>query len=183
MPDTVKTDPKEHAQRKKWQDEVSAQLGADAISSGMFVNQMKDSFDKQSQFWSNSVRIGDMSNTLLQSVEANTFRTADLFAEYLDFIKDAERKRLEAAMEAARLAKDKDKDKGGGDKALGDMEFSWGGLAAGIVGAVGAAALLFKESLVDFFTGNKIKGILDDMKLHRIAFFNKVKILSKKFNR
>ena len=174
-PDSKTYKVKESAQRKKWQDEVSSQLGADAIASGMFVNQMKDSFDKQSQFWSNSVRIGDMSNTLLQSVEANTFRTADLFAEYLDFIKDAERKRLEAAMEAARLAKDKDKDKGGGDKSLGELEFSWGGLAAGIGGAAAAGLLLFKDTLKDFFTGDKITKQLDNMRLHRLAFFDRIK--------
>ena len=95
----VKTDPKEHSARQKWQEEVSSQLNADAINGAMMVNQMKDSFDKQDQFWVQSTRIGNMSNTLLQSIEANTFKSADLFEQYLDFIKDAERKRLEAEME------------------------------------------------------------------------------------
>jgi hypothetical protein len=176
MAETVKTDPKEHAARKKWQDEVSSQLGADAISSGMFVNQMKDSFDAQTQYWSNSIRMGDMSNNLLQSVEANTFRTADLFAEYLDFIKDAERKRLEAAMEAARLAKDKDKGGGGGGApSLGGLDFSWGGLAAGLGGAAIAGLALFKDSITAFFTGDQFTKLLDNMKIHRTSFFDKIK--------
>ena len=40
----VKTDPKEHSARQKWQEEVSSQLNADAINGAMMVNQMKIHF-------------------------------------------------------------------------------------------------------------------------------------------
>ena len=171
----VKTDPKEHSARQKWQEEVSSQLNADAINGAMMVNQMKDSFDKQDQFWVQSTRIGNMSNTLLQSIEANTFKSADLFEQYLDFIKDAERKRLEAEMERNRLAKDKDKGGGPGETSkLGDLGFSLGGLAAGGLGALLTAITAFKDSWVGWFTG---KDALPGKELNtaRKGFFSRLK--------
>ena len=37
--------------REKWQQEVAATLQSDAMTSGMFVNEMKQSFNSQNQFW------------------------------------------------------------------------------------------------------------------------------------
>ena len=150
----TKTDPKEHSTRQKWQEEVSSQLNADAMASGMFVNQMKSSFDKQTEFQSKTTSSLSSQSDSLSQVVANTLRTADLFQDYLDFIKDVERKRLEAAMEAARLAKDKDgKDKGGGGPALGDLSLGLGSMAAAAVGGIGVAVMAFKDSFVSWFSG------------------------------
>ena len=171
---TTKTDPKEASARQKWQDEVSSQLNSDAISNAMFVNQMKTSFDKQDRYYTSMVRGKDMSNQLLQSVETNTFRTANLFADYLDFIKDVERKRAEAAMEAAR----KKDQKTGGDSDLTTekMDSTWatlGGIMAGTLGAIGAGFLAFKDKWGGFFTtaGNQLK----DMDKPKAGFFTSLK--------
>jgi hypothetical protein len=173
---TTKTDPKEHKNRQKWQEEVSSQLNADAMSSGMVVNQMKSSFDKQSEFQSKATALGSSQVDQLSLVVANTLRTADLFADYLDFIKDVERKRLEAAMEAARLAKDKDKG-GGGPGATTKMDgmgFSLGGIAAGLIGALGAGILAFKDSWVGWFSGkDALPG--DELKNARAGWFQGLK--------
>ena len=65
---TTKTDPKEAASRKAWQDEVSSQLNADAMTNAMVVNQMKSTFDKQDSHFNSVVRGNDQSNELLTSV-------------------------------------------------------------------------------------------------------------------
>ena len=165
---TTKSDPSEVSARRKWQDDVSSQLGADAIASGMFVNQMKDSFDKQSQFWTNTIKLGGTSNTLLQSIEAHTYRSSQILEGYVDFIKDAERKKLEAAMEAARL-KGKDKDKGPEIQKTKELEFSWGGIAAGMAGALGAGLLAFKDKWSTMFTG--FGDELDEFGKPKVGFF------------
>jgi hypothetical protein len=157
--------------RRKWQEDVSSQLGADAIASGMFVNQMRDSFDKQSQFWTNTLRHGDMRNLLLEKIEGHTYRSSQILEGYVDFIKDAERKKLEAAMEAAR--KGDKKDKGSDIKPVKDMEFSWGGIAAGMAGALGAGLLAFKDKWGTMFTG--FGDELDEFGKPKVGFFSKMK--------
>jgi hypothetical protein len=168
---TTKTDPSEMSARRKWQEDVSSQLGADAIASGMFVNQMRDSFDKQSQFWTNTLRHGDMRNLLLEKIEGHTYRSSQILEGYVDFIKDAERKKLEAAMEAAR--KGDKKDKGSDIKPVKDMEFSWGGIAAGMAGALGAGLLAFKDKWGTMFTG--FGDELDEFGKPKVGFFSKMK--------
>ena len=170
---TTKTDPSEMSARRKWQEDVSSQLGADAIASGMFVNQMRDSFDKQSQFWTNTLRHGDMRNLLLEKIEGHTYRSSQILEGYVDFIKDAERKKLEAAMEAARKGDKKDKGSGSDIKPVKDMEFSWGGIAAGMAGALGAGLLAFKDKWGTMFTG--FGDELDEFGKPKVGFFSKMK--------
>ena len=105
--------------REKWQQEVASTLQSDAITSGMFVNEMKQSFSAQSQFWGQQIQLSNMSNTLLESIEQNTFRTADLFEKYIDDFKDAARRQAEAALEASRK-----KDTKGGGKDITEKQVS-----------------------------------------------------------
>ena len=175
MAETVKTDPKEMSKHQKWQAQMANGIeGQTDIASNTA---------KGIEEVGNLIRISSDVNykaltrqsDILFKVEANTFRTADLFAEYLDFIKDAERKRLEAAMEAARLAKDKDKGGGGGGApSLGGLDFSWGGLAAGAIGGIGAAVLAFKDQWVGWFSG-KDANPGKDLNTARKGFFQSLK--------
>ena len=82
--------------REKWQQEVAATLQSDAITSGMFVNEMKQSFSSQSQFWGQQIQLSNMSNTLLEKIEQNTFLTSNLLENYIDEFKDASRRQAEA---------------------------------------------------------------------------------------
>ena len=174
---TTKTDPKEAASRKAWQDEVSSQLNADAMTNAMFVNQMKSTFDKQDSHFNSVVRGNDQSNELLTSVGVNTLRTANLFADYLEFTKDAERKRLEAAMEAARQKKG---GKGGKDGELAtkkdEMEDSWSTLStilAGTLATMGAGFLAFKTKWGSWWSDSATT--LDEMGKPKAGFFKKLK--------
>ena len=171
----TKTDPNEMASRKAWQDEVSSHLNADGVTGAMMVNQMKSNFDKQDSHFTSVVRGNDLSNNLLQNVGANTLLTANLFKDYLDFTKDAERKRLEAAMEAARMKKD-GKPGGGGTDSKGDLELGWAdaaGILTGTFAAMGAGFLAFKTKWGDWWnTGGKT---LDEMGKPKAGFFSKLK--------
>ena len=154
MAETVKTDPKEMSKHQKWQETMANGIeGQVDISNGMVkaVEQAGKTSEIHAKIHYTALT---RQSDILFKVEANTLKSADLFAEYLDFIKDAERKRLEAAMEAARLAKDKDgKDKGGGGPALGDLSLGLGSMAAAAVGGIGVAVMAFKDSFVSWFSG------------------------------
>ena len=157
--------------REKWQQEVASTLQSDAITSGMFVNEMKQSFSAQSQFWGQQIQLSNMSNTLLESIEANTFRTANLFENYIDDFKDAARRQAEAALEASRK---KDAKGGGKDiENLGGLDLDFGTIASGLIGGVGAAALGFKDKLINFFKGTETD--LKTLDKPKKGFFDSVK--------
>ena len=157
--------------REKWQQEVASTLQSDAITSGMFVNEMKQSFSAQSQFWGQQIQLSNMSNTLLESIEQNTFRTADLFEKYIDDFKDAARRQAEAALEASRK---KDTKGGGKDiENIGGLDLDFGTIASGLIGGVGAAALGFKDKLINFFKGTETD--LKDLDKPKKGFFDGVK--------
>lgn len=157
--------------REKWQQEVAATLQSDAITSGMFVNEMKQSFNSQNQFWAQQVQLSSMSNTLLESIEKNTFRTADLFEKYIDDFKDAARRQAEAALEASRK---KDTKGGGKDiENLGGLDLDFGTITAGLIGGVGVAALGFKDKIVNFF--KKTETGLKDLDKPKKGFFDGIK--------
>ena len=157
--------------REKWQQEVAATLQSDAITSGMFVNEMKQSFSAQNQFWAQQVQLSSMSNTLLESIEKNTFRTADLFEKYVDDFKDAARRQAEAALEASRK---KDTKGGGKDiENLGGLDLDFGTITAGLIGGVGAAVLGFKDGIMNFFKKNETD--LKDLDKPKKGFFDGIK--------
>ena len=164
--------------REKWQQEVASTLQSDAITSGMFVNEMKQSFSAQSQFWGQQIQLSNMSNTLLESIEQNTFRTADLFEKYIDDFKDAARRQAEAALEASRK---KDTKGGGKDiENIGGLDLDFGTIASGLIGGVGAAALGFKDKLINFFKGTETNlKDLDKPKKEWVETYQELNILAK----
>lgn len=157
--------------REKWQQEVAATLQSDAMTSGMFVNEMKQSFNSQNQFWAQQVQLSSMSNTLLESIEKNTFRTADLFEKYVDDFKDAARRQAEAALEASRK---KDTKGGKADiENMGGLDLDFGTITAGLIGGVGAAVLGFKDGIMSFFKKNETD--LKDLDKPKKGFFDGIK--------
>lgn len=139
--------------REKWQQEVASTLQSDAITSGMFVNEMKQSFSAQSQFWGQQIQLSNMSNTLLEKIEQNTFLTSNLLENYIDEFKDASRRQAEAALEASRK---KDTKGGKADiENMGGLDLDFGTITAGLIGGVGAAVLGFKDGIMNFFKKNE----------------------------
>lgn len=139
--------------REKWQQEVASTLQSDAITSGMFVNEMKQSFSAQSQFWGQQIQLSNMSNTLLEKIEQNTFLTSNLLENYIDEFKDASRRQAEAALEASRK---KDTKGGKADiENMGGLDLDFGTITAGLIGGVGAAVLGFKDGIMSFFKKNE----------------------------
>ena len=169
----TKTDPTEMSARQKWQRDMSAQLGEQTAGQSQFTDTMKNMMGgfKTDEALAQQTKMSG----LLTTVQSNTFKTANLLEGYIDFMKDAERKRLEAAMEAARLKDKKDKDKGAltvaskGD----DLGGGLGGLAAGLAAALGAGILAFKEKWGNMFSlfGND----LDEFGKPKATFFSKIK--------
>ena len=106
---TTKTDPAEMSARQKWQASMSAQLGEQTEGQTQFSDTMKNMMGnfKTEEALAQQTKMSG----LLTTVQSNTFKTANLLEGYIDFMKDAERKRLEAAMEAARLKDKKDKER------------------------------------------------------------------------
>ncbi len=154
-PSITKTDPKEMASRHKWQEQVASQLSSDSISSANLVDQMQNSFGKSDQFYSTMVKGDDIRNKLLHKVESNSLQTATILEGFTDFMKDAERKRLENAMESARKG-----DKSKGLATIGkvpkkdkDDEGPGIGTALGVAG-LAATALAFKDKWGQLFSSS-----------------------------
>jgi len=170
---TTKTDPAEMSARQKWQSSMSAHLGEQTAGQTQFADTMKNMMGsfKTDEALAQSTKMSG----LLSTVESNTFKTANLLKGYVDFMKDAERKRLEAAMEAARQKDKKDKDKGALTVASKGDEggMGLGGLAAGLAAALGAGILAFKEKWGNMFSlfGND----LDEFGKPKASFFSKIK--------
>ena len=140
---TTKTDPAEMSARQKWQASMASHLQEQTAGQSEFTDAMKNMVGgfKTDEALAQQTKMSG----LLTTVQSNTFKTANLLEGYIDFMKDAERKRLEAAMEAARLKKDdKGKDQAGAihrfdqvyrfwrtfnpktfDKALGLLRTTW----------------------------------------------------------
>ena len=157
--------------REKWQQEVASTLQSDAITSGMFVNEMKQSFSAQSQFWGQQIQLSNMSNTLLEKIEQNTFLTSNLLENYIDEFKDASRRQAEAALEASRK---KDTKGGKADiENMGGLDLDFGTITAGLIGGVGAAVLGFKDGIMNFFKKNETD--LKDLDKPKKGFFDGIK--------
>ena len=173
-PSITKTDPAEIASRQKWQDEVANQLSSDSISSANLVDQMQNSFGKSDQFYSTMVKGSDISNKLLHKVESNSLQTATILEGFTDFMKDAERKRLENAMEAARKG-DKSKGLATAGKIPGKDEDDEGpGIGTALaVGGLAAAALAFKDKWGSLFSSST--KTLSEMDAPKAGFFSKMK--------
>ena len=171
---TTKTDDRELAARQKWQRDMVAEVGEQTFAQTMTADTMKSMMEGMQS--GESLAQQTQMTSLLTTVQSNTFKTANLLEGYIDFMKDVERKKLEAAMEAARQ-KDK-KDKGGGSpgdtEKLKEMDISLGGMAAGLVGALGAGLFAFKDKWSTMFTG--FGKDLDEMGKPKIGFFSKLKI-------
>ena len=168
---TTKTDPAEMSARQKWQADMSAQLGEQTAGQTQFTDTMKNMMGgfKTEEGLAQQTKMSG----LLTTVQSNTFKTANLLEGYIDFMKDAERKRLEAAMEAARLRDKKDKGKGPGIEKAKDTEFGFGALAAGLIGALGAGLMAFKEKWGNMFS--LFGSDLDEMGKPKASFFSKIK--------
>jgi len=170
---TTKTDDRELAARQKWQRDMVAEVGEQTFAQTMTADTMKSMMEGMQS--GESLAQQTQMTSLLTTVQSNTFKTANLLEGYIDFMKDVERKKLEAAMEAARQ-KDK-KDKGGGSpgdtEKLKEMDISLGGMAAGLVGALGAGLFAFKDKWSTMFTG--FGKDLDEMGKPKIGFFSKLK--------
>ncbi len=169
----TKTDPKEMASRQKWQEQVASQLSSDSISSANLVDQMQNSFGKSDQFYSTMIKGSDISNKLLHKVESNSLQTATILEGFTDFMKDAERKRLEAAMEAARKG-DKSKGLASIEKGAVPKEDDGGpgmGTALGVAGLAGIAA--FKDQWGQLFSSSTKS--LSEMEAPKAGFFSKMK--------
>ena len=169
---TTKTDPAEMSARQKWQASMASHLQEQTAGQSEFTDAMKNMVGgfKTDEALAQQTKMSG----LLTTVQSNTFKTANLLEGYIDFMKDAERKRLEAAMEAARLKKD-DKGKGGpGIEKSKEMEgMGLGGLAAGLAGALGAGILAFKEKWGNMFS--LFSNDLDEMGKPKATFFSKIK--------
>ena len=166
----TKTDPKEMASRQKWQEQVASQLSSDSISSANLVDQMQNSFGKSDQFYSTMIKGSDISNKLLHKVESNSLQTATILEGFTDFMKDAERKRLEAAMEAARKG-DKSKGLASIEKGAVPKEDDGGpgmGTALGVAG-LAATALAFKDKWGQLFSSST--KTLSEMDAPKTGFF------------
>ena len=168
---TTKTDPAEMSSRQKWQASMASHLQEQTVGQANFADTMKNMMGnfKTDEALAQQTKMSGF----LKTVQSNTFRTADLLEGYIDFMKDAERKRLEAAMEAARLKDKKDKDKPLTVESKGDEGFGLGGLGAGLPAALGAGILAFKEKWGNMFS--LFSNDLDEMGKPKASFFSRMK--------
>ena len=168
---TTKTDPAEMSSRQKWQASMASHLQEQTVGQANFADTMKNMMGdfKTDEALAQQTKMSG----LLTSVKTASFKTANLLEGYIDFMKDAERKRLEAAMEAARLKDKKDKDKPLTVESKGDEGFGLGGLGAGLAAALGAGILAFKEKWGNMFS--LFSNDLDEMGKPKASFFSRMK--------
>ncbi len=168
---TTKTDPAEVSARQKWQANMSAQIGEQTAGQTQFADTMKNMMGnfKTDEALAQQTKMSGF----LKTVQSNTFKTADLLEGYIDFMKDTERKRLEAAMEAARQKDKKDKGKGSEIEKAKEFELGLGGLAAGLAASLGAGLLSFTDKWKGLFSGWGTD--LDDMGKPKASFFSRMK--------
>ena len=172
---TTKTDPAEMSSRQKWQASMASHLQEQTVGQANFADTMKNMMGdfKTDEALAQQTKMSG----LLTSVKTASFKTANLLEGYIDFMKDAERKRLEAAMEAARQKKG---GKGGKDGELAtkkdEMEDSWSTLStilAGTLATMGAGFLAFKTKWGSWWSDSATT--LDEMGKPKAGFFKKLK--------
>ena len=162
---------KEIGRSEQFQKEMVEVMEGQTFHTKSFLTQMQNNYTEQGNYWKNSILAADIQTKMLTLIEKNTFQTADLLANYIDEFKDASRRQAEAALEASRK---KDTKGGGKDiENLGGLDLDFGTIASGLIGGVGAAALGFKDKLINFFKGTETD--LKDLDKPKKGFFDGIK--------
>ncbi len=162
---------KEIGRSEQFQKEMVEVMEGQTFHTKSFLTQMQNNYTEQGNYWKNSILAADIQTKMLTLIEKNTFQTADLLANYIDEFKDASRRQAEAALEASRK---KDTKGGGKDiENLGGLDLDFGTIASGLIGGVGAAALGFKDKLINFFKGTETD--LKSLDKPKKGFFDGIK--------